>query len=250
MNPITRLFNILVITGTISTTAIATDAPFSFTHYGNFKHMIHTGDDRGNIKLSDLPQQEKTWGLGALAGRKGEIIQIDGKILVSPGSDLTGKILPHDQNEQAFLFASGQVQKWYDVSVPADMDQSQFEVFILEEAKRLGLSTDRPFVFRLQGQYPQLRWHVVTGKKTQAMAEQKHSHDANVKTHHVEKHIFNHQDIRGQLIGVYSSPQLEGVVTHPNEYFHAHYIDEESKFSGHVEAYSVAKGTILKLPVE
>jgi alpha-acetolactate decarboxylase len=40
------------------------------------------------------------------------------------------------------------------------------------------------------------------------------------------------------------------VVTHPNEYFHTHYIDDQANISGHLEAYSVVKGTILKLPVE
>ncbi|NNG76174.1 hypothetical protein HLH14_12975 [Acinetobacter sp. ANC 4282] len=52
------------------------------------------------------------------------------------------------------------------------------------------------------------------------------------------------------MIGIYSGPQLESVVTHPNEYFHAHYINNQANISGHVEAYSVAKGTILMLPVE
>ncbi|OTG72861.1 acetolactate decarboxylase [Acinetobacter terrae] len=66
----------------------------------------------------------------------------------------------------------------------------------------------------------------------------------------MEKHIFNSPDARGQLIGIYSGPQLESVVTYPNEYFHAHYIDDQANISGHVEAYSVAKGTILMLPVE
>ncbi|ATO21172.1 hypothetical protein BS636_15865 (plasmid) [Acinetobacter sp. LoGeW2-3] len=250
MNHINRIFRILVITSAISTSAIAADMPFKFTHYGNFKHMMHTGDDRGTVKLSEVPQQKNTWGLGALAGRTGEIIQMDGKILVSPGSDLNGKILPHDPNEQAFLFASGQVSKWHDISLSSDMNQSQLEAFILEEAKRLGLSTEQPFVFRLQGKYPQLRWHVVTGKKPQPVTEQTGSHTTHAKKHHVEKYIFNNPDARGQLIGIYSGPQLESVVTHPNEYFHAHYIDDQADISGHVEAYSVAKGTILKLPLQ
>lgn len=250
MNHLSRLFSILTIASTITTSSIAADMPFKFTHSGNFKHMISTGDDRGTIKLSEVPQQENTWGLGALAGRTGEIIQIDGKILVSPGSDLEGKILPHDPNEQAFLFASGQVSKWHDISLPVDMNQSQLEAFILKEAKRLGLSTEQPFLFRLQGQYPELRWHVVTGKKTQTMNEHTFSHAPHIKKHHVEKHIFNNLNAQGQLIGIYSGPQLESVVTHPNEYFHAHYVDDQAKISGHVEAYSVAKGTILKLPLE
>lgn len=58
MNHINRIFRILVITSAISTSAIAADMPFKFTHYGNFKHMMHTGDDRGTVKLSEVPQQK------------------------------------------------------------------------------------------------------------------------------------------------------------------------------------------------
>ena len=89
--------------------------------------------------------------------------------------------MPHDTNEQAFLFASGQVTKWQDISVPSDMNQSQLEAFLLEEAKRLGLSTEQPFVFRLQGHYPELHWHDVTGKKPHPITEQTGSHTTSAK---------------------------------------------------------------------
>lgn len=246
-----RVFSLLLFMSILNTPALANETLPEFIHYGNFKHMIHTGLDQGNVLLSDLSQEKNMWGLGALAGRKGEIIQIDGKILVSPGSDPTGKILPHDSKEQAFLFAGGKVSKWHDnIMLSMDMTQSQLETFILDQAKRLGISTDKPFIFRLQGQFHELRWHVVTGQKAQTVNEEVQNHHIGVKKHHVEKLIFNQPHSLGELVGIYSGPELESVITHPNKYFHAHYINDESKISGHVETYSVAKGTILKLPAE
>ena len=107
--------------------AWAGGAPFDFTHHGHFQRMMHTGQTAGQVALSALPQPAGTWGVGATAGLKGEIIQIDGRLLVSPGSDEQGRVRPPQDGEPAVLFASGRVQAWQDVAVPRDMDAAAFE---------------------------------------------------------------------------------------------------------------------------
>jgi Spy/CpxP family protein refolding chaperone len=52
----------------------------------------------------------------------------------------------------------------------------------------------------------------------------------------------------GQLVGVYSGDKLEGMITHPGEKFHLHYIDNDLKVSGHVDQYTVKAGSVLLLP--
>jgi hypothetical protein len=47
----------------------------------------------------------------------------------------------------------------------------------------------------------------------------------------------------------YSGAQLEGVVSHPGGRFHVHYAAAALEVSGHVDAYAVASGSILKLPL-
>lgn len=76
----------------LSGVAWGTDLPFGFVHHGNFKRMSHSGDTAGKVALAALPQQPGAWGVGATADLKGEIIQVDGRFLVSPGSDPQG---PH-----------------------------------------------------------------------------------------------------------------------------------------------------------
>ena len=83
-----------------------------FTHYGNFKHMMHTGDTKGQVLLSAVPSAPGVWGVGALAGLKGEIIQVDGKLLVSLGTDPKGAVNPPAPTDSAVLWASGQVTDW------------------------------------------------------------------------------------------------------------------------------------------
>lgn len=197
--------------------ALAASLPFAFHHVGSFKRMSHTGDTAGQVAVSGLPQAAGTWGVGATADLKAEMIQIDGRLLVSPGSDDRGRVRPPEANEQALLWASGRVAAWAEVPVPRDMDQPVFETFVQEQARALGLSLDQPFPFRVTGAFPRLRWHVVTGEK-----------------------LAGH--------GAHGAA-LEGVVSHPGERFHAHYVDDKSSVSGHVDAYAVAQGAVLMLPL-
>ena len=106
---------------------MAASLPFDFTHVGSFRQMNHTGDTAGKAALASLPQQPGTWGVGATAGLEGEIVQLDGRLLVTPGSDEQGRVRPPQEGEQALLFAAGRVQAWQDVAVPRDMDAAAFE---------------------------------------------------------------------------------------------------------------------------
>lgn len=93
-----------------SMAAVATGLQFDFIHFGNFTRMNQSGHVGGEVALSKLPQRAGDWGLGATAGLKGEIVQVDGKLLVSPGSDAQGRVQAPQPDEQAVLFAGARVQ--------------------------------------------------------------------------------------------------------------------------------------------
>lgn len=234
----------------VCTTALAVSSPFDFTHVGNFKHMSHTGDTAGKAPLASLPQQPGTWGLGATAGLKGEIIQLDGRLLVSPGSDPKGAVRPPLPDEQALLFAGARVQRWVNVPVPRDMEQAEWEAFVREQAAARGLPPAQPFVFRIEGRYPKMRWHVVTGDAPAAQHGGHHGHSGGGGHANQQSgmKVFHAPGATGQLVGVYSGEALEGVVSHPGERFHVHFVDGAIGVSGHVDAYAVAAGAVLKLP--
>ena len=61
--------------------------------------------------------------------------------------------------------------------------------------------------------------------------------------------VFHDPGAKGQLVGIYSGAALEGVVSHPGERLHLHYADDPATISGHVDAYAVAAGAVLLLPV-
>lgn len=236
----------------------ATTLPFAFVHHGHFQRMMHTGDTRGQVDLGALPPAQGTWGLGATGELRGEIVQLDGRLLVSPGADPQGRVRPPLPGEHAVLFASGRVHAWQDIAVPDDMDSSVFEAFVQVQAGRLGLALDQPFVFRVEGRFPHLLWHVVTGgQKPGPGGPGGHGgghggHGAGDGAHANQRsdmRVFRQPGASGQLVGVYSGPALEGTVTHPGERFHIHFADTAATVSGHVDRYSVAGGSILKLPL-
>lgn len=223
-----------------------------FFHVGSFQRMQHTGDTAGQAPLASLPQRPGTWGVGATAGLRGEIVQIDGRLLVSPGTDAQGRVQPPGADEQALLFASARVAQWVDVPLPTDLDQAGLEAFVRAQAAAQGIGADQPFAFRVEGRFPRLRWHVVTGAPPASGQGGGHgSHGGHGGGHanvHADLRVFHAPGATGQLVGIHSGAALEGVVSHPGERFHLHYIDAQATRSGHVDAYSVAAGAVLKLP--
>lgn len=226
----------------------------SFQHFGNFQRMMQTGDTAGQVVLSTLDQSTGTWGVGALAGLKGEIVQVDGKLLVSLGTDPTGKVQAPQANDAAVLWASDKVAQWRQIPVPSDMNQSQFEKFVSDQAAANKLDLDQPFAFRVTGGYSHLIWHVLTGEKPEAGSTVQgthggHGHGAGHTNKQSGMKVFRNPTATGQLVAVYSGQKLEGAVSHPGERFHVHYIDDAQTVSGHVDQYNVRSGATLWLPV-
>lgn len=229
--------------------------PMGFKHFGHFMHMMHTGETTGQVQLSKLDTTTGVWGVGALSDLKGEIIQVDGKLLVSLGSDAQGKVNPPKPNDSAVLWASAKVTQWVSAKVPSDMNQAQFEAFAKEQARAQKLDLEQPFVFRVSGDYAHLIWHVVTGEKSTGGGG--HGvHGQGTQGGHGGGHanqqsgmkVFRNPQANGQFVGIYSGAKLEGVVSHPGERFHVHYIDKDMTVSGHVDQYSVRAGATLWLP--
>lgn len=236
-------------------TAVA--ASGSFVHHGHFKRMMHSGDTTGKVALQALPQGGGQWGVGATAGLRGEIVQIDGRLWVSPGSDPQGRIRAPEPQEEALLFAGAPVAAWQAVPLPRDLDAAGFEAFLLEQARTVGLATEQPFVFRVEGRFPHLLWHVVTGEPPAAAGEPgahggHGGHGAAAGGHanaRSDMRLYRQPGAAGQLVGVYSGAALEGVVSHPGERLHLHYVDAAQTVSGHVDRFSIAAGSVLRLPV-
>ena len=225
---------------------IATASPerFDFTAYGNFKRMKHTGDTSGQVKLADLPAGPGVWGMGALAGLKGEILMFDGRLLVSPGSRVDGSIAAPAPGDEATIFVTARVQEWEVIALPEDMTQQQFEAFVIKQATARGIQKDSPFPFIVEGRYPTLTWHVLSGKRD---SKEVGDHAVGHAGTSDGMRLFQQPGAEGKLVGVYTGSSFEGIASHPGDRFHVHYADANLTVSGHLDSYAIKAGAVLKL---
>lgn len=214
--------------------------------HGSFRRLAHTGDTAGKVALGAIRAEPGVWGVGALAGLEGELAVADGRVLVSRGTDHEGRVEPAKPSDMATLYAGAKVSAWSTITLPNEMNRLEFERFLASSAMKLGSAQDAPFVFRVEGAFPKLVWHVVRGRAGHGRPGTPHGgQHANP---HAAMHVFDEPGSRGQLIGIHSDAALEGVVSHPGERLHIHFADRTLARSGHVDDYSVAAGAILYLP--
>jgi alpha-acetolactate decarboxylase len=228
------------------TTAVAYAAePFGIQAYGSFKQMSHTGKTDGVVKLSALGDAKGSYGVGALAGMRGELLLWDGKMLVSRGHSPKGETGPATANDEAVLFVQAKVHAWQEVPVTSDMTQAQFEAFVVASAKKTEIDGDRAFPFAVRGNPMNVTWHVVTGAAPASGHHGSGTHDQG----HAQAKTFRETGTGGgTLLGFHTGAALEGIASHPGDRFHVHYTSPDLSVSGHVDEYRVPKGAVLMLP--
>ena len=231
----------VIILGLAGLTSAEASGPFGLTHYGHFKKMVHMGKTEGVVKLQEALDLPHVYAVGAIAQGAGEITVIDSRVWLDYGAEGLGnsiKTIPTD--EEAVLLVRTQVEDWYPVKVPEDMSIQTLHVFILSEAEAHGLDPEEPFPFLLEGNFYDVDWHVVNGKRVPA-AGQKHFPPFNKLTDHRDQ-------AEGTVIGFYSAAN-QGVYTHPGESWHLHIVFDTEDEAGHLDSLTVKEGTLLKLPV-
>ena len=219
------------------------------TVHGNFRHMMHSGETGGTIALDTLAAPS-SWGVGATAGLRGEVVISDGAVLVSRGDDAQARMTPPKAGEQAVILSYGTVTDWQSVSLPHDMAPDRLTHFIEMQAQNLGLDAEGGFPIRIEGSFPQLVWHVVTGEAPGHGAQS--SHGSGQGGGHANSqsgmNLYDEAGASGEIIGVYTGAGLEGIASHPGERLHLHFVSADGTRSGHVDEVVFAAGSTLLLP--
>jgi alpha-acetolactate decarboxylase len=218
--------------------------PFGIEARGNFGQILHTGKADGVVGLSALGGKRGSYGVGALAGMRGEILLWDGKLLVSRGHSPKGETGPAAAADKAALFVRGNVGSWSEIAAATDMTRAQFESFVVASARNLGIDGDKAFPFAVRGDKLDVAWHVVTGTAPAAGGHGGGTLDQG----HAQARTFREKAAPGILLGFHTGAALEGIASHPGERFHVHYASPDFSVSGHADDYRIAKGTTLLLP--
>lgn len=229
----------------VPTSTLAQD----LTAHGNFRHMMHTGEIEGTIALDTLTAPS-AWGVGATAGLRGEVVIRDGAVLVSRGNDAQALITPPQPGEQAVILAYGTVTDWQSVPLPHDMAPDRLTHFIEFQAQSVGIDPEGGFPIRIEGSFPQLVWHVVTGEAPAHGAQSGHGagHGGGHANSQSGMNLYDEAGASGEIIGVYTGAALEGIASHPGERLHLHFVSADGTRSGHVDEVVFSAGTTLLLP--
>jgi acetolactate decarboxylase len=218
----------------------AAEHPFGFKAYGVFSKMISQRNYLAVVALKDAVDARATDAVGAVSGLRGEISMIEGKLIVSYGTDC-GAACPSAASETATLLATATARNWLSVPIDKDLDAKAVETFVRAQAKANGLDESKPFPFRINGALTNFVMHVNAAPNPRFKGHG--SFDEMAVTG-----LAKGPRIAGSVVGFYAPPALQGVITHMGEYFHSHYVDEQRSMTAHLDSFGIAAGSTLMLP--
>lgn len=209
--------------------------------YGAFRLFMQKQDYSPKVGLGDARATGATDGVGAVSGLRGEITLIDGRYVVSYGGGCKEECpLPH--SETAGLLGTGRVRSWHSpILVPERLVGKALEDFITRQAKAKGIDVEKPFPLRLKGTLVDVQMHVIEAPNAGFTG-----HGSKVRM--AKQDEFSHPEITGDVVGFYAPSTMHGILTHPGELFHFHWIDVPRTRTAHLDAFGMEKGAELLLP--
>lgn len=220
--------------------AAARGGPFGFAAYGAFQRMVHARDFSAKVRLQAVMSAGATDAVGAAEELRAEITIIDGKLLVTYGTPCA--TCGPSISESASLLASARVQQWNKpVALSTDLAGQALDDFIVAQAKLAGLDVAQPFPVRMKGTLVAVRMHLLQGVNPEFKG-------------HGGGHKFARQEViaadrvEGEVVGFYAPSALQGVITHPGEPFHYHWVDGGRTRTAHLDTFGMTKGSTLLLP--
>lgn len=207
--------------------------------YSGSLHDIMQGKIGATIALKEVEKIPNLYALGATEDLKGEIQIFNGIPEVSKKLDQT-IILDHSFDASAELLVYTSVNEWENIEVPSMVkSQGQFDIFLVQEAKKAGIDMSKPFAFLLSGTILKLNWHIIDWDGSQ----QDHSPQNHLNSG--LNGVLAHGDV--EILGFYSTHH-EGVFTHKGSKTHMHFRTNDTRLAGHVDRIFLGENMILKLP--
>jgi hypothetical protein len=213
---------------------------FSVRTYGSFKKIIVSKTPDGVVDLDAALTGAHVYAVGEIEDAEGEVTDYDGQVWLNYGDngiDTSTHKIP--EGAQAMQLITAQVEKWREIVIPKDMPDSELYFFVLEQARKYGINLKQPFPFLVDGTVKDVVWHVLSG----AEVEQSGKHKKLSFTKLVE-----YKDEVPVILVAFCS-ELRGGFIRPGESWHMHVIFKNEKTSGHIDAFTVEKGSSLMLPV-
>ncbi len=199
---------------------------------GAMKNIMMKGDLSAHLNLDTL-NKTNFFGLGPVAGLKGEIIVLDGKVYTT---SLSGKQLENNENKvaDAAMLVYSYVPKWKVITMDVTITSyAELEFFIEKTAVANGFDANKPFAFKVVAIPEKATYHVINWKDGVAHTMDNHNQFA-----YAGKMINNPVT----MLGFYSKHH-QSIFTHHTTFMHVHVLDDMTKTVGHLDDIQI-KGKI------
>ena len=239
---------LMAVVGT--TTAQAQESPqdFEIVKYGTMHEAIGQKQHQGRVSLIALTKRPHFYGVAALEGLQGEVTIFDGKTTVT-SVNAKGQIEPASgsiSDKQATMLVGAYVPSWKQSPVTRDISAKEFDDYIESAATKAGFKTTVPFIFAVEGDFSDVRLHVINGACPMHARLTKTELPDELRAYEVEM-----SKVSGKLVGVFARDAV-GKLTHPATKTHVHLLYEDKIAGGevtaHVEQIGLKAGTVLMLP--
>jgi alpha-acetolactate decarboxylase len=203
---------------------------------------------QGRVELKKLVGWPHFYGVAALEGLEGEATIVDGKVTVTR-VDAEGQLKASQASqidESATLLVGAYVPAWTEHKAGKNVAPDDFDKYIADQAKNANISLSEPFVFTVEGEFRDVRFHVINGAcplharlKKIELPKENQPFEAEL------------QKVRGTIVGIYAKDAV-GDITHPATSTHMHLVFKDEKsgkmVTGHLEQVGLTEGTTLRLP--
>lgn len=203
--------------------------------WGALREMIHEGRIEGRVDVASVATPH-TYGLGALAGMRGEVTIVDGTAWTAVGLHDGGRASGETTRESAALLVAATVPAWRDVVIETDIPAADLDARIESYIAASGIATDVAVPFVVSGGVD-ATWHVLNGPPS--VGEDPHDHARNAV---VGRHTGS-----ATVVGFFSTKH-QGVFTHMGQKVHAHVVAPKSSLAAHADELSIRAGSVLRLP--
>jgi len=216
--------------------------------YGTMHEAIAQQQHEGRVSFGEVVKRPHFYGVAALEGLRGEATILDGKVTMTT-VDVDGRMQPIEgpaSDKQATLLVGAYVSSWSKHAVSQDVGAGEFDSYIADAAGKAGMRTSEPFLFTIEGEFTDVRLHVING------ACPMHARLKDVELPKEQQPFASVVPrVKGTLVGVFAKDAV-GKLTHPATSTHDHLLFEDpatgKTATGHVERVGLRAGSVVRFP--
>ncbi|MDQ3682528.1 MAG: acetolactate decarboxylase, partial [Bacteroidota bacterium] len=130
---------------------------------GALKNIMMDGDLSAHIDLDTLDKTH-LYGLGPVAGLKGELVVIDGEIF-STYKEKSKIVSQQNKTSLAAMLVYSKVEKWKEINLRSVIkNYAALEEFVKQAAQKNGYDIEKPFAFKIKSIPTKTTYHIIDWK--------------------------------------------------------------------------------------